>query len=51
MSYKSKHGITNIKKGKRYNLDISLDYDTDDTKKYPVLFFTPNLDDKRAFSH
>jgi hypothetical protein len=51
MSYKSKHGITKIKKGKRYNLDVSLDYDIDENKKYPVLLFTPNFEDKNEHFH
>ena len=48
MSYNSKHGITEVRKGKISHLDISLDYDTDESKKYPVFLFTPvinNTDD------
>lgn len=41
---KSATAITKVKKGKTDNLSISLDYDTDESKNYPVLLYTPNMD-------
>lgn len=41
---KSVPKITKVKKGKTDNLSISLDYDRDESKKYPVLLYTPNMD-------
>lgn len=36
--------MTKVKKGKTDNLSISLDYDRDESKKYPVLLYTPNME-------
>ncbi len=41
---KSVPKITKVKKDKTDNLSISLDYDRDESKKYPVLLYTPNMD-------
>lgn len=41
---KSVPKIAKLKKGKTDNLSISLDYDRDESKKYPVLLYTPNMD-------
>ncbi len=35
--------LLKLKKGKNSHLDISLDYDTDESKKYPVFLFTPDM--------
>lgn len=48
---KSAPKITKIKKGKTDNLSISLDYDMDESKKYPVLLYTPNLDKTEDHFH
>lgn len=41
---KSVPKMTKVKKGKTDNLSISLDYDRDESKKYPVLLYTPNME-------
>lgn len=41
---KSVPKTTKIRKGKTDNLSISLDYDRDENKKYPVLLYTSNMD-------
>ncbi len=41
---KSVPKVTKVKKGKTDNLSIYLDYDRDESKKYPVLLYTPNMD-------
>ena len=49
MAFRSKHGITTIKKGPHERLAVSLENDMDPKQKYPSLLFTPNPHD--LFGH
>lgn len=51
MSYIDKHAITKIVNSKRNNLCISVDQDDKDTGKYPVLLYTPSMDDTNDHYH
>lgn len=43
MSYKSKHGITQIKSSEKDNLSLSWDSDYPTSAKYPVMLFIPDI--------
>ena len=61
MSYKSKFGNTQIKPGNWQNLSVSYDADLikdlypelkgDKRRRYPVLLFTPNMNDANNHHH
>lgn len=51
MAYASKYGSTEIKKGRIDNLGISWGYDIDPEKRFPILFFTPDMTDKNTHYH
>jgi hypothetical protein len=51
MAYKNKFGITKIRKSSTDKLDISWDYDTDPEKRYPVLLFTPSMENTDEHFH
>ena len=51
MAYKSKHGITKIKKARINALDISRDYDTNPNREYPVLLYTPDMENTDEHHH
>ena len=40
-----------IKSGRYENLDISLDYDTNPKKQFPVLLYTPNMKNTNEHFH
>ncbi len=40
-----------IRSGKLNNLGISLEYDNNPSKKFPVLFFTPDMSNKMNHYH
>jgi hypothetical protein len=43
MAYKHLHGHTTIRKERLNNLSVSLDYDSNPKRLYPVLLFTPSM--------
>jgi hypothetical protein len=51
MSYKNKFGSTNIKSRRRNNLGISWDYKTNPKHKYPILLFTPDMENMDNHYH
>lgn len=51
MAYSSIYGSTDIKKGLIDNLGISWGYDVDPKKRFPILFFTPDMADKNTHYH
>lgn len=51
MSYRSKHGITPVRRGKLNALSISRDFNFNPEKTYPVLLFTPHMDNTDEHFH
>jgi len=51
MGYKNKFGNTLINDERFNNLQINWDYDKDPNKKYPVLLFTPDMQDTNKHYH
>jgi hypothetical protein len=51
MSYRSKYGVTKIKPKKMHNLQINWDWDYTPLKQYPVLLFTPDMDNTDYHYH
>ncbi len=51
MAFSKKFGSTEIKKGRIDNLGISWGYDIDPKKRFPILFFTPDMTDTNTHYH
>lgn len=48
---KNRHGITDIRPGDRDNLVLHWDYDTNPKNHYPVLFYTPDMNNTDTHYH
>ena len=54
MSYQDRYGITKLRDGRRDNLSINWDYEDnadDKAQRFPVLFFTPDMENTREHYH
>lgn len=51
MAYRNRFGVTKIKSKKRDNLSINWDYYRTPKSKFPVLLFTPDMDNANVHYH